>query len=782
MAADALQVYSLRPVAVRVDTPASFGDAASATTGRCAVAVLGTGSIRFDFGVESPAWLEIDSPDLSGAVEMSISEYNEPGVVSPGPAHPVKTATPVRYGGTYRLELNAELYEGVRFGWVHVRAFDKPWRITAVRVVCQAKPVNYNGSFDCSDPMLTRIWYTGAYIVRAGFLAGAMSAILMDRGDRFAWAGDCNPMQSAALVAFGNWDYVKKNIAEMVNAHYDIESYALYWVLSLLEYHLHTGDAATLTSYLDTVTARLDHGDAVYADPTITFYGWDERLGAGFEAGDRPETKQAYRMLFIRTCREFADAAASLGRADLADRYRSVADRRTAELHADPDWSTRFGLHSLADAVNAGCVPREDQERITRAEFSDRLNRLSFSPFNQFYVLQAMGRLGSHDDALVTVGDTWGRQIDYGGTTFFEVFRPDWLDVLGPNDPVPNSQSGWTSLAHPWGAGVTSWLSGEVLGIRPTSPGFATVDVFPHLGRTLTWVAGSVPTPTGKVSVRLDVRTGRGEVVVPAGSVGRVGIPSADRGIGSVRVDGRVARPGARPPAGVANVVQDGGTVVLEGVRPGRYRLEVEYRRPAPPAFEAGSLDYPMRFVGRDTTTSGDWGGVHGRDGYVLFDYDTPGRHRTSLPSYVTSVVPTRDGGGGGFGNCLDCVWEVGTQDRRALAPDRSNSGPRNAGCLYTATPQAPGMTMSLDLTVAPGSAYRLALYFVDWDSTARRSLVEVFDHDTRKRVVPVQLVDAYHGGQYLVFDCDRSLRIRIAHVRGDNAVLSGLFFDPAGR
>jgi hypothetical protein len=63
-------------------------------------------------------------------------------------------------------------------------------------------------------------------------------------------------------------------------------------------------------------------------------------------------------------------------------------------------------------------------------------------------------------------------------------------------------------------------------------------------------------------------------------------------------------------------------------------------------------------------------------------------------------------------------------------------------------------MSVSLDLTATPGSAYRLAMYFVDRDSTTRRSCVEVFDHDTRKRVVPVQVVEDHHRGQYLVHDC----------------------------
>jgi len=779
-AADGLQVYQLRPVAVLADPPESFGDAQSAATARCDVLVNGTGSLRFDFGVESPAWLEFDSPDFSGAVELSISEYNDTAIVNPGPEHPVKTLTPRRYGNTFRLELNSALFEGVRFGWIHVRAFDRPWHITAVRAVCQAKPANYDGRFACSDPELTRIWYAGAYGVRVGFQADYMAPILMDRGDRYGWAGDCNPIQAAALVAFGDWDFIKHNLDRTVDATFGIETYSLYWVLSLLEYCRHTGDATTLRAYIANVAGKLDHGNAIYADPSILFFGWDERLGAGFEAANRLETKSAYRMLFIRACREFADALGTIDRDDVGDRYRQIAEQRAAELRADPRWFEPLGVHALADAINAGCVEKPEQEEIYGREFEDRLNRLSFSTFNQYYILQAMAALGRHDEALVTVRDNWGGQLEYGGTTFFEVFRPDWLDILGENDPIPNSQSGWTSLSHPWGGGVTAWLSHEVLGIKPTSPGFATVDVIPRLGRTLSWVSGSVPTPRGPVTAQLDVESGRGDVRIPSGSLGRVGIPAAGRAITRILVNGTKAWDGRfHPVPGIGGAAAQGDDVLLTGVEPGRYALEVTYEG-ARPAFNPAPLRYPMRFLGHDTDTGGDWGGVYGRDGHALFNYDGPGGDRVVKPPYIVSIDPWRSGSAG-WSNCLNAVWEMGTSEQRALAPDAGNGFPRNATCIYSGTPSPGGMTMAVEITAAPGSAYQLAMYFVDWDRKGRRVAVEVFDLDSRKLVAPEQLVDDFAGGAYLVFACEGSLRLRVAHVRGDNAVLSGLFFDPIG-
>jgi alpha-L-rhamnosidase len=777
-ASDGLQVYQLRPVAVDADQPSSFTQLGSAATPNCDITVVGTGSIRFDFGVESPAWLEFDSPDFSGAVEMSISEYNQPAVVNPGPANPVKTLAPQRYGDTFRLELNAELYEGVRFGWIHVRAFDQPRHITAVRAVCQAKPTNYNGRFACSDPLLTRIWYTGAYVVRAAFQQDFMGAILMDRGDRHSWAGDCNPIQAAAMVAFGNWDFVKTNLERTADANQGIEVYSIFWVLSLLEYYQHTGDAATLMSYISNVQGKLDHGNSIYANPVNTFYGWDERLGAGFEAPNRPETMSIYRSLLIQACREFADAMHTVGRDDVGATYQAIAEQRTAELHADPQWFAPLGVHARAHAVNAGFVEQGEQQAIVDGEFTDRLNRLSFSPFNQYFILQAMTALNRCDDAMVTVRDNWGGQLQYGGTTFFEVFRPDWLRFLGENDPVPNSQSGWTSLAHPWGGGVTAWLSHDILGIKPTSPGYDTVDVFPRPGRTLTWVSGSVPTPHGPVSAKFDIEPGRGEVHIPVGARGRIGIPGDGRAIKRVQVNRKLVWDGGfHQVPGIGGAVAADGTVILTDVAPGRYGLDVSYGGTRG-AFRAGSMSYPMRFLRTDTRTSGDWGGVYGRDGYILFNYDGPGADRAAKPPYVESVVPWV---GGFWSDCLSTVWQSGTDDRRAPASDSTNGIPRSAACLYTGTPSPGGMTMPIDVTVAPGVKFQLAMYFVDWDSVTRELAVEIFDLESRKLVAPEQMIKDFHAGTYLVYECDRSVRIRVAQILGANAVLSGLFFDPLG-
>jgi alpha-L-rhamnosidase len=773
-AADSLQIYALSSVALFTETPASFRTARSRSGQQTPITVEGIGSIRFDFGVESAAWLEFDSSDLIGSVEMSISEYDEPAIENTGPPHRFKTSPPQRYGDTYRLELNPELYEGVRFGWIHVMTFEHPWHITAVRVVCQVKPTNYVGSFSCSDPMLTRIWYMGAYSVKANFCKDYFGALLMDRGDRISWTGDAHPAQAAALVSFGNWDFIKQNLERSATTNNGIESYSLYWVLSLLEYYRHTGDQATFEKYLSHTAMLLGHAANIYTDPPITFYGWDERLGAGFEDPNRFETKSAYRMLFIRACMEFASALTEIGQPDLSKTYQEMARQKMIELRRDERWYSHLGVHALADAVNTQLMTEEEKSAIFAQEFSDRLNCLSFSPFNQYFILQAMALMDRYDEAMVSLRDVWGGQIKYGGTMFFETYTPSWNQCLERNGAVPNCQAGYTSLGHAWGAGVTAWLSREVLGIKLVGPGFSEIEIIPHLGRTLTWVSGSVPTPHGIVHFSFDQSSGRGEAIIPPHVKCRIGIPGIDRIIHKVILNGHLLWNGElHKNNDVGGVAVNANYLYLNDVRSGRYEFVVSYGS-RPLSFTQEPLIYPLGAAREDIKTSGNWGGIYGRDGYVLFNYDGVKNDRYKLPPYVISVQPSSRKNGG----CLHAQLSASTEDQRAPAADRENGRIRNVGQLYTGDPIACQQTMTVDVEVVEGHRYSIALYFVDWDRMGRRQAIEVFDLKTLNRLAPVEIVKDFEQGKYLIYDCAQSVRFRVDQIRGKNAVLNAIFFD----
>ena len=164
-----LVCYALRPVSSQARPAENF----SLSVDGGEIEVRGIGEVLWDFRVVSAGWLEFESDDVPEGVEMSISETNQPAVVNMGAAHPVKTARPQFVSGTtWRLVLNPEFYEGVRFAWLHVRGGTFPWRLRNLRLVCQARPANYLGSFSCDHALLERIWEVGATGVRLNFWKG----------------------------------------------------------------------------------------------------------------------------------------------------------------------------------------------------------------------------------------------------------------------------------------------------------------------------------------------------------------------------------------------------------------------------------------------------------------------------------------------------------------------------------------------------------------------------------------------------------------------------------
>lgn len=764
-----LQTYILRPVTVETRTPAAFSGLQSVTTRRCDIAVKGTGAFRVDFGTESAAWIEFDSPDLSGSrVEMGVSEFN-------APAHEPDHAegVPQKIGDTYRLKLNPRFYEGVRYGWVYIRTFSgRPWHITAVRAVCQIKPTNYNGSFACSNPMLTRIWYTGAYTVKLNLLRHYFGAILMDRGDRISWVGDAHIAQSTAMTAFGDFPFVRHNLNLSAGRGNGIASYYLYWILSLVNYYQSTGDRVELRKCTPMAEQLLRRAASGFAHPHIAFYGWGDRLG-GFAAAENSQTREAYRMLFVETCRRLARAFGEAGRRRLRAKYLQWGDQYAQKIQARPAWDHWVNIYPAADGINA-YVPTPAQRRtVSRRCFADRLSRISLSPFNEYFIIQAMARLHLWNQAIETVLDDWGGQINYGGTTFFEVYEPGWNRIIPLNGGIPSMICGPTSLCHPWSSGCTSWLTRWVAGIRPLAPGFSRAQITPHLGRTLTWVKAVVPTPYGRISESINVRTGIGAFVIPTGVMATIGVPKVHRQIVAITVNGHsVWRNGrfVRCP-GVTHAHQSSSFIYLTGVPAGHWSISISYRGHTPP-FLPEPLIYSVQPLGQDSVTQGNWGGIYGRDGYVLF---ADGRHETNikhLPSYVQSV---------------HCRWGYKTRwptdgtDIRALAqsPKNGRHG-RVAGVFYSAlTSQAP--QAAVDIRVKRGRCYRLALYAVDFDHQHRKETVMIESLRSKKLLAPIQAFSHFSKGKYMIFNCRGSVRIRINPIRGGNAVLSGLFFDAPG-
>lgn len=760
IATDDLEIYELTPQEITCD----ITNAATWNKKGKRIVIIKDCNLMFDFGQVNAAWLEFECEDLHGAsLQSSISEYNEPGVVNEGPAHPHKTDFPKKYGNSYRLVLNRLFYEGVRYAWIHLKYINKPIIIKNVRLVCQTKPANYEGSFISNNERLNRIWYTAAYTVRLNLLKDYFGAILMDRGDRYSWTGDAYISQAAALVSFGNYDFVKKNIYNTAEQYNRIESYSLYWILSLIDYFMYTGDNATLDDLTENACRKLEMAYENTKKTTyLGFYGWDERLGAGFENPNIREAQIAYKALSIQTWKSFAAIMEKRGKNDIACKFKKYAKEQTEEVLCNPKWYKELGVFAVSDAINATIPSNTEYSALWKEIYSERLQRVSYSPFNQFFIINAMGAMKRYAEALNTIDDCWGGQLDYGATTFFEVFRPSWnLSKFAKNDAPVNNQCGYTSFTHPWSAGVAKWLSEEVLGIKPLVPGFDSFQVCPHLTNSLSFVHGTVPTPKGKIEFEIDVKKRTGHLFVPVGTNAKLYLPTMGGSISKIVVNGRT----------MGFNKFDSTHILLPELSEGKYQFTFSYAGIIESSGIQDSIvyHYPPSTVREDTITQGNWKGVYGSKGYMLFNYDRSNSHRMCLPSGCNSVKLLRNG---------NTLYKNSEHDVRSLISDRDDDISRHLGVIYTQDPKACLQTMTIDLDYNASKAYKLSLYFVDWERSGRRSAIEIFNLNNFKILAPVHIVKFYGMGRYITFELKEPVRIRINQVRGPNASCAGIFID----
>lgn len=184
-------------------------------------------------------------------------------------------------------------------------------------------------------------------------------------------------------------------------------------------------------------------------------------------------------------------------------------------------------------------------------------------------------------------------------------------------------------------------------------------------------------------------------------------------------------------------------------------------------------------FVKSDTSTKGTWYNgttpVYGGDGYGVFGQGgtssgtfTPGGAADHLnyPAYATVTI-----GGGTSGYC----WVNPSSDARALlyAPPQSPQ-PSGTEAAYYASP-------SFTLDISDGSNHQISLYFCDYDfNNSRAQTITITDDNNGNAQLDQRSISSFSNGIWLVWDVSGKVTFTFAETSGANAVVSGIFFDPA--
>ena len=524
-----LQYYKSKPIAATSIPSDAFVGLESLKTDHVNVTCLKPGKIFIEFGTERASWMEWKTNTSTAGVLAAIGEYNQP--------YTKKTLVPTVYdNNTYRLETNPQLYEGVRYGWIfqeEVKDF-KPWKITSFELLSQIKPVNYTGSYNSTDNIINKIWYTGAYASRLNMNTNYFCSILIDRGDRVAIQGDGHPTMAAALVAFSGSESLvftelnNTDSAEHPVVDQGILAYPLYWTMTANDYFWASGNVTGYIRYRSSIKKIIDARVHDFGTKYLTWMGWDDRVDNGWCNPCNMEATLSLKGLVVKAVNDFSKALSGAGDQVTSEEYEKIGKNLTSIMREDtPEgkpWYTTYGLHAISNAINAGVAKPSEFDDIFHQNFNNSITICSWSPFNSYYILQALGNMGKMDYAMAMMRLCWGQLFELNEGCFWELYSPEWNSFMKFGDKAPTRPS----YCHPWSDGPTHFLTWFHSGIRQLSPGHHEIAIVPSFSESNKDVEGKIMTSFGEVETKIiSDNFGNWEIQITSNVKGIVAIPTS---------------------------------------------------------------------------------------------------------------------------------------------------------------------------------------------------------------------------------------------------------------
>jgi hypothetical protein len=219
------------------------------------------------------------------------------------------------------------------------------------------------------------------------------------------------------------------------------------------------------------------------------------------------------QLQYVRAYSVVAELFTALGDTANAGKYEAQANKaltaaRTKLRDQDaPTYGGSWQLNALAILTAVDGDPHDNNTIWSRALSDIKQDAPSdpiISPYFNAYLLDALAKTNHSRQALDWIRQYWGGMLAEGATSFWESYDLRWPKTNPHLSLQADGTSGYfVSLAHGWSSGPTAWLSENVLGIRPATPGYKRVTVEPDL-MGLAWAQGSVPTPNGPIKIRID--------------------------------------------------------------------------------------------------------------------------------------------------------------------------------------------------------------------------------------------------------------------------------------
>jgi len=424
------------------------------------------------------------------------------------------------------------------------------------------------GSFECSHPLINRLWHNIFWTQRSNFVS--VPTDCPQRDERLGWMGDAQLFFRTASYNMDVYAFFRKWLQDIrdgqlpTGCYPDIAPHVRHskvypiigsagWadagVILPWEMYRVYGDRDVIEENYDSMAAWIRYNLTLYPDLIVNqlpqFGDWlslpteddserFEQVGTHVSALSTTPYDVFSTAYFAHVVKLMAKMAEVIGRTEDEERYARLFEeikQAFNDAFVQPDGRIKGNTQAAyAMALHMDLLPEHLREAAL-----DRLIRLlekrdwhvSAGIHGIKYMLHCLTRYGRADIVyrllLKETFPSWLYMIKNGATTIWE----RW-DGFTEERGFQNAEM--NSFSHYALGTVGEWLYRHAAGIRPSpgEPGYRNVVIHPVVGGGLSWVKSSYESDRGTIRVfwETDGTSFRMTVTVPANCTARVHIPN----------------------------------------------------------------------------------------------------------------------------------------------------------------------------------------------------------------------------------------------------------------
>ncbi|HEX2950372.1 MAG TPA: alpha-L-rhamnosidase C-terminal domain-containing protein [Armatimonadota bacterium] len=413
------------------------------------------------------------------------------------------------------IRLHGFQYLRVTIDFNHVTT---PLEIMYLGATFTSYPVEYRGTFQCSDDTLNAIWHIGCWTNQLYMQGYHLDSPIHQEG--LGCTGDYMIESLMNYATFGDTWLTRQDLlrtAYLLRQKRGImfhTSYSLLWVQMLADYLDYSGDMELVTALLPdlhnllTVFAGYVGKTGLITEaPNYLFMDWVPlgeynlhhppcHIGQGYMSAFYYQALRCGARLcrlagspeYVQKYDDRAEAIKSAFNRELWVEERGLyCDGKPGVTTVEPSqWLPKdntmiyFSQHTNALAVAYDLAPATRQTDIMHRVLHDA-TLTQAEPYFMHFVLNAIAHAGLFSNYGCAQLRRWKRLIDEHAGSLKETWT-------------------WGDYSHAWGGTPTFQLSTRILGVMPETPGFSTTRIAPEFG-DLTWARGEFPTPHGPITV-----------------------------------------------------------------------------------------------------------------------------------------------------------------------------------------------------------------------------------------------------------------------------------------